>query len=102
MRNWTFLLGPGLICGINALLLGTLMYRGRLVPRWIPLTGLVGAPFFIAATVVTSLLAGNPQTTMARAITTAPIFVWELSLGLYLVIKGFTPSANTAEYDAAA
>jgi hypothetical protein len=30
MRQWTFLLGPGLIPRINALFLGYLMYRSRL------------------------------------------------------------------------
>jgi hypothetical protein len=102
VRDWTFLLGPGFICGINALLLGTLMYRSRLVPRWIPVTGLVGAPFFLAASIITSLLAGDPQTTVWRAVSTAPIFVWEFSLGLYLVMKGFKPTPITTEFDAVA
>ena len=31
--NWTLLLGQSLMPGINALLLGSLMYRSRLVPR---------------------------------------------------------------------
>jgi hypothetical protein len=34
--NWAFLLGQSLMPGINALLLGTLLYRSRLVPRVIP------------------------------------------------------------------
>jgi len=31
----------------------------------------------------------------------APIFVWELSLGIYLVVKGFRPSPITAGMAAA-
>ena len=42
--NWTFLLSQSLMPGINALLLGSLMYRSRLVPRIIPAMGLVGSP----------------------------------------------------------
>jgi Domain of unknown function (DUF4386) len=42
--NWTFLLGQSLMPGINALLLGSLLYRSRLVPRIIPVLGLIGAP----------------------------------------------------------
>jgi hypothetical protein len=45
MRQWTFLLGPGLIPGINALFLGYVMYRSRLVPRLIPAIGLAGLDF---------------------------------------------------------
>ena len=50
MRQWTFLLGPGLIPRINALFLGYLMYRSRLVPRLIPAIGPVGAPLILAST----------------------------------------------------
>jgi hypothetical protein len=101
VRDWTFLVGPGFICGINAVLLGTLMYRSRLVPRWIPLTGLVGAPFFIAASITTTLLAGSAEVSVWSAVATAPIFVWELALGIYLMVKGFRPNDVTAEIDTA-
>ena len=49
MRQWTFLLGPGLIPRINALFLGYVMYRSRLVPRLIPAIGPVGAPLILAS-----------------------------------------------------
>src|SRR5437868_7857021 len=42
--NWTMLLGQTLMPCINALLLGYLMYRSRLVPRILPVLGLIGAP----------------------------------------------------------
>ena len=51
--NWTFLLSQSLMPGINALLLGSLMYRSRLVPRVIPVLGLIGAPILIAAVMAT-------------------------------------------------
>lgn len=43
VRDWTFLLGPNVMAGLNALLLGTLLYRSRLVPRVIPTLGIIGA-----------------------------------------------------------
>ena len=51
--NWTFLLGQSLMPGINALLLGSLMYRSRLVPRVIPVLGLIGGPLLISAVFAT-------------------------------------------------
>jgi hypothetical protein len=36
VRDWTFLLGPGVMAAINALSLGTLMYRSGPVPGAIP------------------------------------------------------------------
>ena len=47
VRDWTFVLGPILLSGVNALLLGSLMYRSGLVPRIIPLLGLIGGPLII-------------------------------------------------------
>jgi hypothetical protein len=95
VRDWTFTLGPSLIPGINALLLGYLMYRSGLVPRLIPVLGLIGAPLLIASAIAT-LFRGNDPVTVLAAIATIPIFLWELSLGLWLVVKGFKPSPITA------
>jgi Domain of unknown function (DUF4386) len=94
VRDWTFLLGPGLMPGINALLLGSLMYRSGLVPRVIPVLGLIGAPLLIASATA-ALFRGNDPVTVLAAIATAPIFLWELSLGVWLVVKGFKPSPIT-------
>ncbi len=49
VKQWTFLLGPGLLAAVNALCLGVVMYRSRLVPRIIPTIGLVGAPILLAS-----------------------------------------------------
>src|SRR5580700_8935358 len=55
--NWTFLLSQSLMPGINALLLGSLLHRSRLVPRIIPVIGLIGAPLLIC-TVIATLFGG--------------------------------------------
>jgi Domain of unknown function (DUF4386) len=95
VRDFTFHFGPGVMAGVNALLLGTLMYRSGLVPRAIPLMGLIGAPLLITAKVAT-ILGVNDDTTVWSVIALAPIFFWELSLGVWLVVKGFRPSPITA------
>jgi hypothetical protein len=97
--DWTFLLGQSLMPAINALLLGTLMYRSRLVPRIIPTVGLIGAPLLILAVFAT--LFGNIEHTSALAhLAALPVAAWELSLGLWLVVKGFRPCPITAAMDA--
>jgi hypothetical protein len=83
------------MAGINALLLGTLMYRSRLVPRIIPTLGLIGAPLLLTSTIAT-MFGINHLGSVWSTIAVAPIFVWELSLGVYLVVKGFKPSPITA------
>ena len=47
IHDWTFLLGPGLMAVLNALLIGSVMYRSRMLPRWIPTLGLIGAPLLL-------------------------------------------------------
>jgi hypothetical protein len=94
VRNWTFVLGPGLVPGINALLLGYLLYRSSLVPRLIPTLGLIGAPLLIASAVTATLRNTDPVVALT-VVATVPIFFWELSLGLWLFLKGFKPSAIT-------
>jgi hypothetical protein len=99
-RNWTFLLGPTLMASLNAMLLGSLMYRSRLVPRVIPALGLIGAPLLLSSAI--GIMFGiNDLSSVWHVIGAAPIFVWELSLGIYLVVKGFKPSPITAGMTAA-
>ena len=57
--NCTILLSQTLMPGINALLLGSLLYRSRLVPRVSPVLGLIGGPLLIVA-VFATLLGGTP------------------------------------------
>jgi hypothetical protein len=95
IQNWTFLIGQGLLPGLNALLLGYLLYRSGLVPRAIPLLGLIGAPLIISS-VIGQLFGVNEKVSLWSGIGTLPIFVWELTLGLWLVFKGFKPSAVAA------
>jgi hypothetical protein len=92
LRNGTFLLGDSFMPALNALLLGYVMYRSRLVPRVIPALGLIGAPLLISSTIGT-LFGINEPVSVWTGIATAPIAAWELSLGIWLVVKGFNPSA---------
>ncbi len=98
--HWTFLLSQSLMPGINAVLLGTLMYRSRLVPRIIPVLGLIGGPLLIIA-VFASLLGQHSSLTGLANLPVIPVAAWELSLGVWLTVKGFRPSPITAGIDAA-
>jgi uncharacterized protein DUF4386 len=96
-----FLLGQSLMPVVNALLLGSLLYRSRLVPRALPVLGFVGAPLLATATIAT--MAGFVERSSAWvAVAALPIALWELSLGVWLVVKGFRPSPVTAPADSPA
>jgi hypothetical protein len=93
LHDWTFLLGPGFVVGVgNGLLLGYLTYRSTLVPRGMALMGLFGGPLVIASGV--AILFGVFEAgSVWQIIATLPEFVWELSLGIWLIVKGFNPPA---------
>jgi Domain of unknown function (DUF4386) len=95
--------GPGFVPALIALLFGSVLYRSRLVPRIIPAPGLIGAPL-LAASAIGAMFGLHDQSVFA-AIALAPIFVWELSIGMWMTVRGFNPPALAAlgfESDASA
>lgn len=96
IHDWTFRLGPGFIVGIgNGLILGYLMWKTRLVPRALSMLGLVGGPALLVAGI--AVLFGEIEAgSTAQVLLTAPEFFWELSLGLWLLAKGFDAAALEA------
>jgi hypothetical protein len=92
IHDWTFLLGPGLMAVLNALLIGSVMYRSGMLPRWIPTLGLIGAPLLLVSD--TAVLFGAwEQTSGPAMLLVLPIAIWELSFGVYMTVKGLKPSA---------
>lgn len=95
LHDAAFLLGPAFMASINALLLGTIMLRGRLVPRVIPIIGLIGGPLLLLSSygVVLGLW---EQTGPVGAIAALPIAVWEFSLGVWLIVRGVRTNEGAA------
>ncbi len=85
----------GNMAAFNALMLGTALYRARLVPRAIPALGIVGAPILITFVIGTIIGVTAPGTAF-HAIAVMPFFIWELVLGLWLTFKGFNESSPIA------
>jgi hypothetical protein len=97
LHDWTRLLGPGFVVGLgNGLMLGYLMYRSALVPQPMAVLGLIGGPLIIASGVAV-LLGVIEAGSVWQAIATIPEFFWELSLGIWLTVKGFNPSVIASE-----
>ena len=90
-----FLLSQSLMPVFNALCLGYVMYRSGLVPRILPIMGLVGAPLLLTSDILI-FLGVIDRVSQFAAVAFIPIAVWELSLGIYLTVKGFKPSAVAA------
>jgi hypothetical protein len=93
--DWAFLLSQSLMPVFNALCLGYVMYRSGLVPRILPIIGLIGAPLLLASDIAIFFGAYDRVAPIAP-LAALPIAVWEFSLGVYLTVKGFKPEAVAA------
>jgi Domain of unknown function (DUF4386) len=93
--QWTFLFAQSFIPAINGVLLGSLLYESRLVPRWLPVLGFIGAVLLVVAwfAVLLGFMKAVGPVAGAAAV---PIAVWEFSLGIYLTFWGFKTSPITA------
>jgi hypothetical protein len=92
LHDWTFLLGPGLVIGVNSMLLAWLMLRSRLVPAWIARLGLGGGALVLVSS--TAVLFGlYAQTSAAALVAAVPVAAWEICLAVRLIARGFTPPA---------
>jgi hypothetical protein len=90
-----FLLGQGFIPALNDLLLGLLLYKSRLVPRGLSLIGIVGAfPLIVGYLAVMFGFIG--QHSPLAGLTAVMVALFEFSLGIYLIVKGFKPSPVSA------
>jgi hypothetical protein len=97
-HNWAHIFGANFIYGTHTVLLAYLLYRSRLVPRFIPVLCLVGGPavFIIATAKMFGLI---PEPSVWALIGAVPAFAWELSLALWLIVKGFNPFAAASSLE---
>ena len=85
-----FLVGPGFFAGLaNGVILGYLLYRSELVPRGMTWLGLIGGPL-VMITGILIMFNAIERGGSVQAIATIPEFLWELSLSIYCIVKGFS------------
>jgi hypothetical protein len=90
--KWTLLIGPGLICAANTVVMAYVLFSSHLVPRFIPVLGLIGGPLIIIITLI-RMFGGVDQLPPWGALAVIPIFAWEVSLALWLITRGFRQPA---------
>ncbi len=88
-----FLVGPGFFAGLaNGVVLGYLMYRSELVPRGMTWLGLIGGPL-VMITGIAVMFDAIERGGAVQSIATLPEALWELSLSIYCIVKGFRLSS---------
>ncbi len=95
VKEWTFLAGPGVAPVLNALFFASVLRRSGLVPRLIPTLGLVGAPLLALSSTATLFGIWDQWSTPAGLLV-LPLAAWELSVGVWMAVKGFRSVAEPA------
>jgi hypothetical protein len=78
------------IFGIGALMLYSALYKSKLVPRWIAGWGFIAAITILTGSMLSAFTDISPVITILLI---APIAVQELVMAVWLIVKGFNPSA---------
>lgn len=95
LHDWTFLFGPYVVLSLNATILGYLLVSSRLVPRWIGLLALIDGPLLFASSVAMLFGAYAPTSPFAIALA-LPMLAFEVSVAVWLIVKGFNKPALAA------
>ena len=96
-RRLTFKFVP-LIVSVGAAMFYYLLYKTKLIPRWLSVWGLIGVPFSLAAFGVAMFgLSAEASIPTSAIVLNLPIGLNEIVLGIWLIVKGFNPSAIASE-----
>jgi hypothetical protein len=88
VHDWTHLLGVEIVFALSAVILNYLLYKSKLIPRFISVWGLIGAILLLALGLL-RMFGFSPTS----AFFTLPIAINEMVLAIWLIAKGFNPSA---------
>lgn len=91
LHNWTFLLGPNLALGPSTLIMSYFLYNSKLVPRFISVLGLIGGTL-VSVCAMFVMFGVFLQVSVWGAILSIPVFAYEMSLAVWLIVKGFKSS----------
>ncbi|MBY0147787.1 DUF4386 domain-containing protein [Neobacillus niacini] len=95
IHDWTFMLGPLFMLGINTVMYSYIFYKTKLVPRFISILGMTGAScVFICSLFV--MFGVFPQISFWGAVLAVPVAANEMILALWLLVKGFNENAITS------
>ena len=84
-----------IVFSLGALMIYYLFYQSKLIPRWLSVWGIIGALLYLAATLLNLFDPQHPTLSVGSGvgILMAPLAVQEMVLALWLIVKGFNPSA---------
>ena len=91
-RDWAGHVLGSIAFSLGALMFYYLLYQSKLIPRWLSVWGLIGAPLALAEGLFLMFDLIDPFSTNAILLN-IPIGVNEMVLAVWLIVKGFNSSA---------
>jgi Domain of unknown function (DUF4386) len=95
--HWIQMIG-GIVFSIGTLMISALFFQTRLIPRWLSAWGFIGAVLYCAAKIVSmfGLLHTSPDIGAGIGLLLVPTAIQEMVFAVWLIVKGFNPSAIAA------
>ena len=90
-RDWAGNVSGTAAFALSALTLNFVLYKARLVPRWLSVWGLGGAILYLAGGVM--VMYGLEPMSTTQIVLVVPTAVQEMALALWLIVIGFHESA---------
>ncbi len=92
IRDWSHVYGTFILLGLGGMPLYFLLYQSKLIPRWLSVWGLIGATLILLAGLLG--LFGLSPTSTTSTVFALPIGLQEMVFAVWLIVKGFDPSAT--------
>ncbi|GGN94833.1 DUF4386 domain-containing protein [Saccharibacillus kuerlensis] len=86
--DWTAVLGPNLMLGLNTSLYSYLLFRTGLVPKPLAAFGMVTAVMVFTAGMLQMFAIIGPYSAV-KGLIALPVGLYEMSLAIWLIVKGF-------------
>lgn len=94
-HDWTFLLGPNFMLGLNTIMYSYILYKTKLVPKFIPILGMTGAILIFSCALLV-MFGAFEQVSVWGGLLALPVFANEMILAGWLIVKGFNETALTS------
>jgi hypothetical protein len=97
VREWGGGVFATIVFSLSALILNYILYRSKLIPRWLSGWGLIGATLYLGSGFLP--LFGHDIRSTISLLMEAPTFLQEMFLAVWLIIKGFNSPAIEPEME---
>jgi hypothetical protein len=94
LHDWALLIGTVIVFGLGSITLNYVLYKSKLIPRWLSAWGLIGAVLVLSYGLI-GLFTLDPNM-ISSQILALPIAAQEMVFAVWLIIKGFNPEIITS------